>query len=214
MTHGAISQGSPVLRPAGRILVVEDDDLVLQTLASSVRANKWEPCAVMTVHDALVALRDRVDGCIIDLRLNDGSGFDVIVEARRREPDVPVLVLTGLLDPVTVNRANRLTVEFAAKPMEADLVPRFLRRCRTSVRKRLADMITDLVIPHRLTNAHGRIIYVAVMKSTKRDVIAAELGLSPNTIKTQISDIVEALGAECLEDIARPLRSIILQRVN
>jgi two-component system response regulator DevR len=52
-------------------------------------------------HAALV----RFDVVVLDLSLPDGNGVDLIVELRRENPDVAVLILSATLDPASVDKA-------------------------------------------------------------------------------------------------------------
>ena len=47
----------------------------------------------------------RFDVVVLDLSLPDGNGVDLIVELRRENPDVAVLILSATLDPASVDKA-------------------------------------------------------------------------------------------------------------
>ena len=47
----------------------------------------------------------RFDVVVLDLSLPDGNGVDLIVDLRRENPDVAVLILSATLDPASVDRA-------------------------------------------------------------------------------------------------------------
>jgi DNA-binding NarL/FixJ family response regulator len=46
------------------------------------------------------------DVAVLDLSLPDGNGVDLIVDLRRENPDVAVLILSATLDPASVDRAT------------------------------------------------------------------------------------------------------------
>src|SRR5688572_4483688 len=81
-----------------RLLVVEDNDLERQSIVELLGYEDIEIQAVGTGADALKALFDNVyDCCVLDLKLPDMSGFDLL-EKLQAEPalrDVPVVVFTG-----------------------------------------------------------------------------------------------------------------------
>lgn len=54
---------------------------------------------------ALLAVRGRFDLALVDLRLPDGDGVDLVREFRRRHPRGRALVLTSVIDPVHHRRA-------------------------------------------------------------------------------------------------------------
>ncbi len=81
-----------------RLLVIEDNDAERASIVELLGHSDIEIAAVGTGTEALEALRERrYDCCVVDLRLPDMSGFDLL-ETLRAEPqlhDVPVVVFTG-----------------------------------------------------------------------------------------------------------------------
>jgi DNA-binding response OmpR family regulator len=82
-------------RNAGRILLVEDDEMISRFLSRMLAGDGFE---VEVVHDgrsALERVQARVDLMILDLRLPVMDGIELLREVRPRLPNLPVLVLTG-----------------------------------------------------------------------------------------------------------------------
>jgi CheY-like chemotaxis protein len=81
-----------------RLLVIEDDDLERASIVELLAHDDIEIEAVGTGSRALQLLRGRVfDCCVVDLRLPDMSGFDLL-EQLQADPvlrDIPVVVFTG-----------------------------------------------------------------------------------------------------------------------
>jgi CheY-like chemotaxis protein len=81
-----------------RLLVIEDNDAERASIVELLGHSDIEIAAVGTGTEALEALRERrYDCCVVDLRLPDMSGFDLL-ETLRAEPqlhDIPVVVFTG-----------------------------------------------------------------------------------------------------------------------
>ena len=50
----------------------------------------------------------KFDVVVLDLSLPDGNGVDLIVDLRRENPDVAVLILSATLDPASIDRAAEL----------------------------------------------------------------------------------------------------------
>ena len=83
-------------RPRGRILVVEDEAYVRDSIAALLRARGFAVDPAGTVGEALDAIRRRpVDAVLADLRLGAESGLDLIRSVRAEGSKVPVVVLTG-----------------------------------------------------------------------------------------------------------------------
>jgi CheY-like chemotaxis protein/signal transduction histidine kinase/HAMP domain-containing protein len=81
-----------------RLLVVEDDDLERKSIIELLGHDDIEITAVSTGADALRQLRGaQFDCCVVDLRLPDVSGFELI-ETLQQDPqlrELPVVVFTG-----------------------------------------------------------------------------------------------------------------------
>jgi diguanylate cyclase (GGDEF)-like protein len=95
----------PVLKPPD-ILLVDDDEEVLAILTRYVEQEGMSPLRARNHAEALAAIEKSMpDGCIVDILLPDGSGYDLVERVRARPGgDVPpVLVIsvrTGFLDKV------------------------------------------------------------------------------------------------------------------
>ncbi|HYC69630.1 MAG TPA: HAMP domain-containing protein [Opitutaceae bacterium] len=81
-----------------RLLVVEDNEIERQSIVELLGHDDIEICTAGTGTEALQLLLDRpFDCCVLDLRLPDMTGFDLL-EKLRQDPtlcDVPIVVFTG-----------------------------------------------------------------------------------------------------------------------
>ena len=90
------SDNKPTTGLTGRVLVVDDDQDVLITLAAVLRNDGHEVTGVADAASAVAALAARdIDVLVVDLRLGEEDGIHVLAEAVRRRPDVVGIVLTG-----------------------------------------------------------------------------------------------------------------------
>ena len=80
-----------------RLLIVEDNDIERQSIVELVSYDDLEVEAVATGSEALAALSDRrFDCCVLDLRLPDMTGFDLLETMQSASlGDLPVVVFTG-----------------------------------------------------------------------------------------------------------------------
>jgi len=97
--EGAFDKLKTYLAPhTKRLLVVEDDDTERASIVELLGHHDIEVAAVGSGEEALRAMRERrVDCCVLDLRLPDMTGFDLLdrVQADPALRDVPVVVFTG-----------------------------------------------------------------------------------------------------------------------
>src|SRR5262245_7905230 len=109
----------------GAFLIVEDDRALARVLERMLRPYGQSRSAY-DVGAGRRALRSAPAegwaGFVFDVELGDGSGLDLLCEARMVYPEVPALVTTGRLCIDRVNGAARLSAHFVAKPFgPADL---------------------------------------------------------------------------------------------
>jgi CheY-like chemotaxis protein len=83
---------------AKRLLIIEDDSTERASIVELLAHDDIEISAVATGAEALGALRERrYDCCVVDLRLPDMSGFELLDKLRANPElqDVPIVVFTG-----------------------------------------------------------------------------------------------------------------------
>lgn len=82
-----------------RILVVEDDQSVLSTIAMMLNLKGYEVETAFDGFDALMHLRDNVPDLIVsDLNMPQMSGFELLSVVRRRYPQIKVIATSGAYD--------------------------------------------------------------------------------------------------------------------
>ena len=104
---------------AGRsLLLVDDDQVWLQRLAVAMERRGFAVTTAGSVKDAIdVAKRETPDYAVIDLRLDDGSGLDVVGVLRDVRPDGRIIMLTGYGNIATAVAAVKLgAVDYLSKP--------------------------------------------------------------------------------------------------
>jgi DNA-binding response OmpR family regulator len=134
-----------------RVLIVEDEPLLADLLARTVREAAWAPDVVGTGAAALECLAvNEYDLAVLDVGLPDMNGFDLCRQWRGRGGKTPILMLTarqGLSDRVTgldAGADDYLTKPFAVEELLARL--RALARRPPSplaVTLRVADLELD-----------------------------------------------------------------------
>lgn len=115
-----------------RVLVVEDDDAFRMRLAKALNKRGATVVEAAGVTEALGVIdADAPLFAVVDLRLDDGSGLEVVEALRRLKPDARALILTGYGDIPTAVAAVQLgAVDYMAKPagaseiLDALLVPK------------------------------------------------------------------------------------------
>jgi two-component system catabolic regulation response regulator CreB len=79
-----------------RILLVDDEPAILESLAYALKRDGFEVQLAHTLREAREVLRESaVELVLLDLMLPDGSGFDVLHEARRKDSPPAVIILSS-----------------------------------------------------------------------------------------------------------------------
>ena len=104
------------------LLIVEDDRSFLQRLAKALESRGFTVATAESVADGLLQVEHIAPAfAIVDMRLGDGNGLDVISALKRRRPDARGIILTGYGNIATAVNAVKLgAVDYLAKPVDAD----------------------------------------------------------------------------------------------
>lgn len=104
------------------LLIVDDDKPFLTRLARSMDARGFKVQTAESVAEGLEAIGSQAPAfAVIDMRLGDGNGLDVISELKARRPDARGIILTGYGNIVTAVTAVKLgAFDYLAKPADAD----------------------------------------------------------------------------------------------
>src|ERR1700735_4131518 len=109
--------------PAERsLLIVEDDKSFLQRLARAMEGRGFIVTTAESVADGLLQVEKAAPAfAVVDMRLGDGNGLDVISALKQGRPAARALILTGYGNIATAVNAVKLgAVDYLAKPVDAD----------------------------------------------------------------------------------------------
>ncbi|NVK35396.1 MAG: ActR/PrrA/RegA family redox response regulator transcription factor [Rhodobacteraceae bacterium] len=104
------------------LLIVEDDKPFQQRLARSMEKRGFEVATADGVKDAMSAIAAKAPAfAIVDMRLEDGNGLDVIEEIHKASPDARAVILTGYGNISTAVTAVKLgAIDYLAKPADPE----------------------------------------------------------------------------------------------
>jgi two-component system response regulator RegA len=109
--------------PAERtLLIVDDDRSFLQRLAMALESRGFVVAIAESVAEGLLRVEQAPPAfAVVDMRLGDGNGLDVISALKRRRPDARAIILTGYGNIATAVNAVKIgAVDYLAKPVDAD----------------------------------------------------------------------------------------------
>ena len=104
------------------LLLVDDDKAFLTRLERAMEKRGFEVRSADTVAGGLTAVESQPPAyAVVDLRLEDGNGLDVVDALHKKRPDARAVVLTGYGNIATAVTAVKLgAVDYLSKPADAD----------------------------------------------------------------------------------------------
>ena len=104
------------------LLIVDDDKPFLTRLAKAMEARGYQVRTAETLEAGKAAIRQAPPAyAVVDMRLEDGSGLEVIRVLQETRPDCRALVLTGYGNIATAVTAVKLgAVDYLSKPADAE----------------------------------------------------------------------------------------------
>jgi len=104
------------------LLIVDDDEPFLRRLSRAMEKRGFNPLIAGTVAEGKrIAATQPPAYAVVDVRLEDGNGLDIVESLRSARPDCKVVVLTGYGAIATAVAAVKIgAVDYLAKPADAD----------------------------------------------------------------------------------------------
>ncbi len=104
------------------LMIVEDDKPFLERLSRAMETRGFTVTSCESVSDGLAQIGKAAPAfAVVDLRLGDGNGLDVVSALKRQRPDARAIVLTGYGNIATAVTAVKMgAVDYLSKPADAD----------------------------------------------------------------------------------------------
>jgi two-component system response regulator RegA len=111
-----------------RLLIVDDDQPLCQRLARAMERRGFLVATADSVASGIAAAQKEPPAfAVVDLRLGDGSGLDVVGALRKARPEARIVILTGYGNIATAVAAVKAgALDYLPKPADADAVERAL----------------------------------------------------------------------------------------
>ncbi len=136
---GPVGSGTPLVivfimeavEVASRILIVDDETLLLRTLSNALRDAGYEVLSAGTADDGEALLRSQdagVDLMVLDVKLPDRSGLDLLQAQRELGYAGRVIVMTAFDQPESERRCRQLAVDhYLRKPFDLEAMLGLIR---------------------------------------------------------------------------------------
>ena len=122
------------------ILIVDDDANMRKTLEEILRVNHYESHGVGSGQEAIrLAGEEKFQAALIDLKLTDIPGLDVLKALKENSPDTECIILTGFASTETAIQAVNLgAYSYVQKPYDIDQLLLTINRALEKKETRLA----------------------------------------------------------------------------
>jgi two-component system, LuxR family, response regulator FixJ len=183
---------------------VDDDRDVRRSISFMLGTAELNSRPFASGADFLESLDEIDPGCILlDIRMPEIDGFEVMAELGRRGVDWPVIVMTGHGEVSIAVRAMKLgAVDFIEKPFDEGLLLSSLERAfgllkdrgEKAARKRVARERIDALT----TREHE--VLQGLMAGLPNKVLARRLGISLRTVEMHRANMMDRLQAGSLAE--------------
>jgi DNA-binding NtrC family response regulator len=142
-----------------RILIVDDQDMMRDSLAATLAREGHE---IVAANDGPVAVTRlsgaRFDLMITDLKMPKMTGIELLQEAKRLRPDMPVIVMTAFATVNTAVEAMKIgAYDYIQKPLDGEeiklLVDRTLEHNRLKIENQALRSMAEALAPRPLVGS-------------------------------------------------------------
>lgn len=122
MTTATESDADEILGDDRSLLLVDDDGPFVRRLGRAMESRGFEVTLAESITEGRAAIRSKPPQyAVIDLRLEDGNGLELIEAIRKVREDTRIVMLTGYGNIATAVNAVKLgAIDYLSKPADAD----------------------------------------------------------------------------------------------
>jgi FixJ family two-component response regulator len=195
------------MNPEPTVFVIDDDEGVRRSLESLGKSAGLPVQAFADGPEFLKACSPAMPGCLVlDVRLRDRNGVDLINEFRERGLNLPVIVITAYGDVPTAARAFRGgAVDFLEKPVSPrKLIERIREALDIDTRRREA-AAKGAAVEQRLASLtpRERDVHDLLLQGRSSKQIAETLELSVRTVEGYRREVFRKMQVTSAADLIR-----------
>lgn len=112
----------------GHLIIIDDDEVLCTRLAKAMEKRGYEVRTSFSVADGIkIAATFEPEFAVVDLRLADGNGLEVVDKLRETVEDCRIIMMTAYGNIATAVAAVKAgAIDYLAKPADADMIEKAL----------------------------------------------------------------------------------------
>ena len=200
------------------VFVVDDDESMRKALSNLVRSVDLQVEAFASAPEFLaIKLPDAPCCLILDVRLPGLSGLDFQAKLASSRIEIPIIFMTGHGDiPMSVRAMKAGAVEFLTKPFrDQDMLDAIqVALARDKARHAKEDNILTLRAKYETLTPREQEVMVCVTGGLMNKQVAAEIGITENTVKVHRGNVTKKMGAKSLAELVRMADALGIRRAH
>ena len=192
---------------AAMVFVLDDEPAVRDSLRDLLESEHYQVRTFDSPKQFLQSPTAMPNTCLIlDLKMPEINGLDVLQEVMRKKPKLPTIVLTAYAEvPAVVSAMKSGAVNLLEKPCSDQQLLDAVRDALTQSEQSREPTAGGESVPAKLSKLshREREILKELVAGQNVKQIALQLGTSPNTVRNQRGSIVEKMEANSMADLVR-----------
>jgi DNA-binding response OmpR family regulator len=127
-----------------KILVIEDEKEPREIITRCLNRKGYSTLSAATAKEGLeLAKKEHPNITLLDIRLTDGSGFEVLKEIKELDKNMKVIIVSALNDEITIHQAKTLGADdYVTKPLTVEFLDNLIleKISELNLRKRISDI--------------------------------------------------------------------------
>ncbi len=197
-----VRQAEGARRPI--VLIVHDEQDVIPGMLEHFQGRLGcQQAPSLQAARSLLSGPKEVVGAIVAPQLRDGRGFDLLPDLRNVSPTLPILLVAGEFDVHSINTAHLEGIPIVARQNCGPNLRHFALKVQTAMvchRNPVGEAMATIAHKSQLTEREQQLLAVAV-HGIPRARIALKLGLSENTVKSQIRSLLDKTNKPNLSEV-------------
>lgn len=189
------------------VFVLDDEPAVCDSLRDLLESEHYQVRTFGSPREFLQSPDSRHKACLIlDLKMPEMNGLDVLQAVMRLKPRLPTIVLTAYAEvPSVVSAMKAGAINLLEKPCGDDQLLNAVRDAIAQSEQCCEQQTSSEAVQSKISrlSLREREILQQLIAGKNVKQIALQFGTSPNTVRNQRGSILEKMEADSMADLVR-----------